>query len=112
MGTFFPVIAKSETSVVSFFPSDPAGWLFAKSSGEKFLASSRDIASASPTTRKDVVDVVGAKLWGQASSRIFISIWISDAFAMEDFLEFVIEQTLFVFFLNADGFDQHWIRYY
>ena len=82
-------MAISFTKVVNFLPSWPAGCDFAKSSFVNPLCSRRDTAKASPKTRASVVDEVGAKSKGQASSSALITMLISPARA-------IIVSTLFV----------------
>ncbi len=53
-------------------PSLPPGWRAAKSSGWNPFSTDSAIASASPITSCAVVDAVGARFSGQASSRIAI----------------------------------------
>ena len=84
IGALLSIIAISPTKVVSFFPSCPAGCDFAKSSLVKPLCSRSDTARASPKTMARVVEEVGAKSKGQASSLAVIAMLISPLFAIEE----------------------------
>ena len=55
------------TRFSNFLPKLPPGWKRAKSSGLNSLASINAIANASPSAIVTKVEVVGAKLFGQAS---------------------------------------------
>ena len=64
----------SSTSSSIFFPIEPPGWDFAKSSTENPLFSNSATAIASPIANAAVVLAVGAKFNGQASSSTLTSI--------------------------------------
>ena len=78
------IVARSLTNVVSFFPIWPAGCDFAKSSLLNPRASRRAIARASPNAKAIVVEDVGARSNGQASSAAFITRLIFPALAIVD----------------------------
>ena len=78
------ITARSLTKVVSFLPNWPAGCDLAKSSLLNPRAFSKAIASASPNTKAIVVDEVGAKSNGHASSSAFILKLIFPALAIVD----------------------------
>ena len=63
-------LTKSLTVNVSFFPKDPDGWYFAKSSVLKPFKYIKQIAIVSPIKSCILVLVVGAKLFGHASFSI------------------------------------------
>ena len=75
-------MAISFTRVVNFFPSWPAGCDLAKSSFVNPLCSKSETAKASPNTRASVVEEVGARSRGQASSFALINTLISPIFAI------------------------------
>jgi len=65
-------------------PSMPPGWWRWKSSAAKFRRAARASAKASPIAIITVVEVVGARLWGQASATSPIDRWTSQRVARRD----------------------------
>ena len=82
-GISSPVCMMSRTAF-SIAPSLPPGWNFANSSAVKPRLSSSATASASPSAACISVEVVGARLCGQASSAFGSVSATSDALARVD----------------------------
>jgi hypothetical protein len=85
----------SDTNKVRALPSFPAGCDLAKSSLVNPFACRRVTANASPKAIAEVVDEVGAKSRVHASSDVLISMWLSEACAIEDKALPVTEISLF-----------------